>query len=230
MKATRSLRFPAGPAQPTAEEPRCLLAAVLPGRPTQRLAQFLPNLLPDQAGSADAGVTSPASTNLERLDGAAHRQVRLALEDLGQGLGRVGLEGREGPRVDRRLMSLTLLGCNDYPKPPGQKGVDAGAGPPGWRRRSAPPHGVRRSPRQTWGSVLLALKKQVRSIDDLSNSSPCHVALSIVDCGAWRRGEGSAELPLADRRQSQPPNDNAMADRWTLGTLLPYSVATGDDV
>ena len=37
------------------------------------------------------------------------------------------------------------------------------------------------SPDKTRGSLLLPVKKQVRSIEDISDGSPCDVALSIVD-------------------------------------------------
>ena len=36
-------------------------------------------------------------------------------------------------------------------------------------------------PDKARGSLLLPVKKQVRSIEDISDGSPCHVALSIVD-------------------------------------------------
>jgi hypothetical protein len=36
-------------------------------------------------------------------------------------------------------------------------------------------------PDEVRGALLLPVKKQVRSTEDLSDGSPCHVALSIVD-------------------------------------------------
>ncbi len=36
-------------------------------------------------------------------------------------------------------------------------------------------------PDKARGSLLLPVKKQVRSIEDLSDGSPCHVALSILN-------------------------------------------------
>ena len=36
-------------------------------------------------------------------------------------------------------------------------------------------------PDKTRGSLLLPVKRQVRSIEDISDGSPCDVALSIVD-------------------------------------------------